>query len=280
MEKNQVICPLIGYHCNMPGHKQMPKQRQANLTKRILSEGHMTVKALAEEFGVSLDTIRRDLKILDDSGMVIRSHGGAMTPLSVAKPDTRVDVRLKFKTEEKDAIAQAAATIIPDGATILINGGTTTLHVCLALGNHTGLTVVTNNLRLPQTLKDNCYQDLYLLGGRVRSQMETTVGKIVLPYGDSTSSVSICADYGVIGVGGITTEGYVTSNLAEGEMIASMIHHSATTLIVADDTKFERNLFARIGPLSIADVLITNREPPSDLFDALSESGVKTIIAN
>jgi hypothetical protein len=263
----------------MSGHELMPKQRQANLTKRILSEGHMTVRSLAEEFGVSLDTIRRDLKALDDAGMVIRSHGGAMTPFSVAKPDTRVDVRLKFKKEEKNAIARAAATLIPDGATILINGGTTTLQVGLALGNHTGLTIVTNNLRLPQALTTNCYQELYLLGGRVRPQMETTMGNIVLPYGDSTCAVSISADYSVIGVGGITTEGYVTSNLAEGEMIASMIHHSATTLIVADDTKFERNLFACIGPLGVADVLITNKEPPNNLLEALRDSGVKTIVA-
>ncbi|WP_367261999.1 DeoR/GlpR family DNA-binding transcription regulator [Trueperella pyogenes] len=268
------------YHELMVDQRLLPRTRQAELAKRILSEGHMTVADLAAEFDVSADTIRRDLYVLDKAGTIVRAHGGAMNPLSIAKPDTRVDVRLKFKNDEKIAIAKTVADLIPDQSTLIVNGGTTTLQLAHALRDHRDLTIATNNLRFPQIIPANCFQDLYVFGGRVRSQMETTVGKLELPHGDLTQPVDFKADYAVIGVGGIVTDGYVTSNLAEGGMIAEMIAHSAIPIIVADDTKFNRSLFANIGPLSVAKYLVTNAEPPEDLNTALISNGVKVVIAS
>ncbi|WP_434700613.1 DeoR family transcriptional regulator [Trueperella pyogenes] len=132
----------------MVDQRLLPRTRQAELAKRILSEGHMTVADLAAEFDVSADTIRRDLYVLDKAGTIVRAHGGAMNPLSIAKPDTRVDVRLKFKNDEKIAIAKTVADLIPDQSTLIVNGGTTTLQLAHALRDHRDLT------QLPLTIYD------------------------------------------------------------------------------------------------------------------------------
>lgn len=118
----------------------------------------MTVADLAAEFDVSADTIRRDLYVLDKAGTIVRAHGGAMNPLSIAKPDTRVDVRLKFKNDEKIAIAKTVADLIPDQSTLIVNGGTTTLQLAHALRDHRDLTIATNNLRFPQIIPANCFR--------------------------------------------------------------------------------------------------------------------------
>src|SRR4051795_4772852 len=115
--------------------RHLPAGRKAQLAAYVTEAGQVTVSALAERFGVSIDTIRRDLDQLSAEGILVRTYGGAVTPSTTSRPDRAVDVRLTIQKKEKDAIARLAASLVQDSSSIMINGGTTTLALARALGN-------------------------------------------------------------------------------------------------------------------------------------------------
>ena len=106
--------------------RRLPAGRKADLASYVEQVGEVTVGGLAEHFHVSIDTIRRDLDQLDREGVVIRTHGGAVSAEGQLK-DRALDVRLRMQTEEKETIARLAAGLIDDGAVVMLNAGTTTL---------------------------------------------------------------------------------------------------------------------------------------------------------
>src|SRR5689334_6431442 len=106
--------------------RHLPAGRKAQLAAYVAEAGQVTVTALAERFGVSIDTIRRDLDQLNADGVLIRTYGGAVSLSTVSVSDRAVDVRLKLQEREKEKIAALAAYLVEDGSTIMINGGTTT----------------------------------------------------------------------------------------------------------------------------------------------------------
>src|SRR5690349_15772831 len=105
----------------------LPAQRRAALARQVRDRGHATVAELATAFAVSMDTIRRDLDYLADRGVLARTHGGAMRTDELATADTPFDNRTAVHRDAKEAIGAAAARLISDGETVLVNGGTTTL---------------------------------------------------------------------------------------------------------------------------------------------------------
>lgn len=251
----------------------LPAKRRAGLVKQVRDRGHVTVTELATEYEVSLDTIRRDLDLLARQRLVARTRGGAMRPDELATADTPFEKRADVHRSAKEAIGAAAAALISDGETILINGGTTTLAVARALAGRRDLTVVTNNLRLPTELPPAVARDLYILGGTCRVQSMVTIGPVGFP---GTRGVS--ADLAVIGVGGVSVDhGLSTSNLPEAQMIQEMISSAARTVIVADASKFGRNAFVHICDLEEISTLVTDLPPDPDLTEALATAGVRLI---
>src|SRR4051794_13934507 len=257
--------------------RHLPAGRKAQLAAYVTEAGQVTVGALAERFGVSLDTIRRDLDQLSTEGVVVRTYGGAVSPSTVPRIDRAVDVRLKLQEHEKEKIAALAASLVEDGSTIMINGGTTTLALARHLRNHRDLTVATNNLLVPPALPSSAIHDLYVFGGPVRSVTLATVGPVSFRAAGG-SELDISCDLALIGVGAISAVGgYTTSNLAEAAMMRQMISRAARVAILADSSKFDRRLFAQVSPLGSADYLVTDSTPPPALLDALTENGVKLV---
>src|SRR5215211_8479822 len=109
--------------------RHLPAGRKARLAAYVAETGEVTVTALAERFGVSIDTIRRDLDQLSADGVLVRTYGGAVSQSSVSRVDRTVDVRLNLEKREKEQIATLATSLVKDGSVIMINGGTTTLAV-------------------------------------------------------------------------------------------------------------------------------------------------------
>jgi len=235
------------------------------------------VAELAEKFGVSVDTIRRDLDALDSEGLVIRTHGGAVSPSAPAKPDTSLDVRRRVQTEAKESIGTLAAGLVEDGSTIMINAGTTALAVARHLSKRRGLTLATNNLMLPAEIDPQVCRNLYVFGGTVRVSDFATIGPVV--FGDTSGEeVDVRCELALIAVGGITSDGgFSTSNLAEAGMMRAMMQRANRVGVLIDSTKFGRKLFAQFAPLSFADYLITDKEPDPDLTRALAENGVTVL---
>jgi DeoR family glycerol-3-phosphate regulon repressor/DeoR family fructose operon transcriptional repressor len=256
--------------------RHLPAGRKAQLAAYVADTGQVTVGELAERFGVSIDTVRRDLDQLSADGVLVRTYGGAVSLATVSRTDRAVDQRLTLQEQEKEKIAVLAAALVQDGSTIMINGGTTTLAVARNLSQHRDLTVATNNLLLPGALPPAAIRDIYIFGGAVRTLTLATIGPVSLRA--NGAELDISCDLAVIGVGAVSADaGYTTSNLAEAAMMREMISRAARVAIVADSSKFGRRLFAQVSELSSADYLITDAMPPEDLRDALAASEVEVI---
>jgi DeoR family transcriptional regulator, fructose operon transcriptional repressor len=257
--------------------RHLPAGRKARLAAYVAENGQVTVAALAERFGVSIDTIRRDLDQLSADGVLVRTYGGAVSQSTLSRVDRAVDVRLNMQEPEKEKIAALAASLVEDGSIIMINGGTTTLALARSLRNRRDLTVATNNLLVPAALPPSAVRDLYVFGGAVRSLTLATVGPVSFPVAGG-SELDISCDLALIGVGAVSTlAGYTTSNLAEAAMMREMISRAGRVAILADSSKFGRRLFAQVADLGGADYLVTDSTPPADLLEALTENEVELI---
>ncbi|MEV0346718.1 DeoR/GlpR family DNA-binding transcription regulator [Nonomuraea sp. NPDC050680] len=257
--------------------RRLPAGRKAQLAAYVAETGQVTVSALAERFGVSIDTIRRDLDQLSADGVLVRTYGGAVSQSTLSRVDRAVDVRLKMEEREKEKIAVLAGSLVEDGSIVMINGGTTTLAVARNLRNHRDLTVVTNSLLVPPALPSSAVRDVYVVGGAVRTLTLATVGPVSF-RASGGSELDISCDLALIGVGAVSAAaGYTTSNLAEAAMMREMISRAARVAILADSSKFGRRLFAQVAELGGADYLVTDSTPPPDLLEALKENEVKLI---
>jgi DeoR family glycerol-3-phosphate regulon repressor/DeoR family fructose operon transcriptional repressor len=257
--------------------RRLPAGRKAQLAAHVADAGQVTVGELAERFGVSIDTVRRDLDQLSADGVLVRTYGGAVSLSTAFRTDSAVDQRLALLAEEKEQIAALAATLVQDGSTIMINGGTTTLALARSLRQHRDLTVATNNLLVPGALPPSAIRDVYIFGGAVRTLTLTTIGPVSFRAAGG-AELDISCDLALIGVGAVSADGgYTTSHLGEAAMMQEMISRAARVAILADSSKFGRQLFAQVSELGSADYLIADSMPPPDLRDALAANAVELI---
>jgi DeoR family glycerol-3-phosphate regulon repressor/DeoR family fructose operon transcriptional repressor len=257
--------------------RHLPAGRKAQLAAFVADTGQVTVGELAERFGVSIDTVRRDLDQLAAEGILVRTYGGAVSLSTVSRTDRAVDQRLTVQEQEKEKIAALAGALVQDGSTIMINGGTTTLALARNLRQHRDLTVATNNLLIPGALPPSAVRDIYVFGGAVRALTLATIGPVSF-RANTGAELDISCDLALIGVGAVAADaGYTTSNLSEAAMMQEMISRAARVAILADSSKFGRRLFAQVSELGAADYLITDAPPAPELRDALEASGVEVL---
>ncbi|WP_314425981.1 DeoR/GlpR family DNA-binding transcription regulator [uncultured Microbacterium sp.] len=256
--------------------RRLPAGRKADLAAFVEQVGEVTVGGLAEHFRVSIDTIRRDLDQLDREGVVVRTHGGAVSAEAQLK-DRALDVRLRMQTEEKEKIARLAAGLIDDGAVIMLNAGTTTLALARALRNHRDLTIATNNLRIPAEISPSVFRDLYVFGGAVRAITQATTGPVTFTMTPGGPEVDIRCDLALIAVGAIDAAGFSTSNMGDANMMAEMIQRAERTAILADSSKVGRRLFAQVATLDRADYLVTDSAPDPEFAAALAQAEVEVV---
>lgn len=257
--------------------RHLPAGRKAQVAAYVAEVGQVTVRAIADRFGVSIDTIRRDLDQLGAEGALVRTYGGAVSRQQLPRIDQTVDVRLHEQAREKEQIAQLAAAMVPDSSTIMVNGGTTTLALARALRDHRELTVATNSLLVPPALPASALRDLYVFGGAVRALTQTTVGPV--SFRDASGAdLDIRCDIAFIAVGAVSAEdGYSTSNLGEAGMMRDMMARADRIAILADSSKFGRRLFARVAEIGGVDCLITDTAPQGALGHALRTAGVEVL---
>lgn len=240
----------------------------------------MTVAELAEEFGVSVDTVRRDLDDLAADGLLKRTHGGAVRNPPLSRMEISLSERMNVQAVAKARIGELAASLIDDRQTILLNGGTTPLAVLPHLARRRELTIVTNNLWAPAKLPPECTRDVYLLGGTMRLSSQVTIGPVEFAGEGGSRSHRIHADVALISVGGVAEDfGFSTSNLQEARMMDAMMHSSRLVVVLADHTKFRRNEFAQVADLDVADILITDQPVEGSMAEALAASDVDVMVA-
>lgn len=259
----------------------LPAGRKADLVSYVTESGQVSVAELADRFGVSADTIRRDLDSLDAQGVVIRTHGGAVSTSLVPRADTGTDVRARLHPEAKRRIGEKAAEYVTDGASVIINGGTTTLEAVEHL-RAKRLRIVTNNLLLPTRIAESSVDEIFFVGGPVRAASKTTVGPLSSALGtERAGDFGVHCDVALIGVGAVSVkQGFSTSDLAEAQLMRDMLHHADKVVVLADSWKFGRSLFARVGELDAADVVVTDEAPGADIAEALTAAGVSVQVVS
>jgi DeoR family transcriptional regulator, fructose operon transcriptional repressor len=264
---------------SVPSQTRLPAGRKANLVAYVSEAEQVTVAQLAERFDVSTDTVRRDLHQLHEEGLVVRTHGGAVSVAAISNTEKKLDVRMQIHTDAKNRIGALAATLIADNSVVMINAGTTALAVVRHLNNHRDLTIATNNLRIPTEISPKILRDFYLFGGAVRLAGQSTVGPVSFQLGGGRDMQLRC-DLAIVSVGAVSAGvGYSTSNLSEAVMMGEMMQRAARVVVLADSSKFGDPLFAQIAELDRADYLVTEAEPPDEIAEALRQADVEVLVA-
>lgn len=230
-----------------------PERHQAILAK-ARSVGRVDVRTLAQELSVTPETIRRDLSQLERRGLVHRAHGGAI-PIDRMSVEPDVSSREGMYTLEKDRIAKAALSEIPERGSIIIDAGTTTARMASMLPYDIELTVVTNSIPIASTLASRPNIQLHLLGGHVRPATLAMVG--AWPESEIRS---LSVDVAFLGINGLTSErGLTTPDLEEARIKTAFVSAARRTVVLADHTKFGREDFGHVANLSEIDTVITDQ---------------------
>ena len=221
-------------------------------------QGQVLVDDLAAAFEVTPQTVRKDLNDLCRARMLRRIHGGALYPSGVENME--YEARRRIAAHEKEAIGRAAAEIIPDGASLFINIGTTTEAIARALLNHRDLKIITNDLHVASILSTKEDFDVLIAGGNVRSDG----GVVGQATADFISQFKV--DFALIGISGIDEDGTLFDfDYQEVRVSQAIIHNARKVFLAADSSKFGRSAMTRLGSLEQIDCLFTDT-PPSDVF--------------
>ncbi|ROS62372.1 DeoR family transcriptional regulator [Frigoribacterium sp. PhB160] len=248
-------------------------ERHQQILDSARTRGRVEVAGLARELSVTPETVRRDLTALERRGVLRRVHGGAIAVerLGVEPP---VSDRQATATEEKERIARAALDELPDGGSVIIDAGTTTVLLAGMLPADRELTVVTHSLPVANVLITRPNITLHLLGGIVRPRTLAAVGEWT-----RTQIGEVFADVAFMGTNGISAErGLTTPDIAEARVKKALMAASRRTVVLVDHTKFGREDFARVAPLSEIDTVITDTGVDADLADDVERSGPRVVI--
>ncbi len=236
------------------------------------------METLAKRFQVTPQTIRRDLNILCHRKLLQRVHGGAVAPDIENLPDrqrSNLDyaTRLHLNPEGKEWIGRLAAKIIPDGASLFINIGTTTESVAAHLTGHNGLLVITNNIHIANTLRRSKTIRVMTAGGLVRHEDGGIVGDATEEFIDRFK-----VDYAVIGCSALDEDGTMLEfDVREVRVAQSIIRNARSVILVADSTKFQRKAPVRLGSLDQVDYLVSDRPVPQPVFQFCQDHAVRIV---
>lgn len=236
-------------------------------------EGRVTVEGLAEYFGVTLQTIRRDLSDLSELGQLERVHGGAVLPSGTV--NIAYEERRSLNSDAKLAMARACAEHIPNDISLFLNIGTSTEAVAQNLLHHKNLLVVTNNINVANILVANRDCEIILTGGKLRRADGGLIGNL------ATQTIrQFKFDLAVVGCSSLDEDGDMMDfDLQEVEVSQTILSQSRKTFLVTDHSKFQRKAPARIASLSQVDMFFTDHELPDNLSAKCADWDTKVVYA-
>ena len=249
-------------------------ERQKEIIDIARQSGRVLVDELASRFDVTPQTIRRDLNELCDRRLLSRIHGGAIIASGVI--NASYDARRFISRAEKQAIGAAAAALIPNGASLFMNIGTTTEEVARALSDHKDLLVITNNLNVAMTLYPNPNIEVIVAGGTVRRADGAVIGESAAQF---ISQFKV--DYAIIGASALDLDGALLDfDYREVSVAKIIIENARTVVLVADRLKFDRSAPVRIAHMSDIDIFVTDHLPSPGFAALCHENAVKLIETN
>lgn len=236
-------------------------------------DGKVTVEGLADHFGVTLQTIRRDLTDLALAGRLERVHGGAVLPSGVT--NIGYEERRSLQAGAKSAIGRACAILVPEDCALFLNIGTTTEAVAAELLHHRGLMVMTNNLNVANILTRNPHCDVVVTGGTLRRADGGLIGPV------TTEAIEqFKFDIAVIGCSALDADGDMLDfDISEVRVSRSVLARARRRILVADHSKLSRTAPVRIASLAEIAAVITDRPLPPDLATRCADWDTEIIVA-
>jgi DeoR family transcriptional regulator, glycerol-3-phosphate regulon repressor len=249
------------------------QDRHSKIVKALRQHGSLSVAEVAALTGVSEETIRRDAKLLEDAGSVLKLHGSLALPHNMG--ETNYERRMREFAPEKLAIARAAAQMVRDGDSLIIDTGTTTAFFARELRQRRNLTIITNSTEIARTLADVAGNKILLAGGEMHGDSGGTYGPTAVEF---ISKFRV--KHAFLSITALDVEaGPMNSFLAEAEFAGMAVSCATHRVIIADSSKFGVTSFARACRWSDVEVIVTERSPTPEFFTKLRDSGTRLVIA-
>jgi len=251
----------------------LKQERRGQIADMIARQKTVSNGQLMEQFGISIETVRRDLEYLEQQGVLRRVYGGAVANHTLGG-EPEYASRSKYRYEEKDAIAAEAAKLIEPGDSIYLGVGTTVQAIARHIQNIGELTVFTNALRTAVELSDIPGCTVILPGGQLRTKELTLSG---FPAEENFSHFNV--DKAFVGIGGITEAGVTDFHIGEAQLHKKLIQNARQAIVVTDSGKLGLRATNNVCSIEDIDVVITDSHAPKGFVKALEEAGTKVILA-
>ena len=252
-------------------HSSSAKERRALIMRLLEQNEEVQVTDLSRDTGISEVTIRKDLTILQNRNLLIRTRGGAMRkPIENQNEDTTIAKKRMFNFREKERIGEEATKLIKDGDFVMLDSGTTTLEVARHLEKFNNLHIITNAMNIATELMTYKRFDVVLLGGNLRVNSHSTVGPLALSVLRNFSRYKL-----FLGVDSFSIEnGVSTPSLEEALLNQIMIQQADEVIAVFDSSKFNKRSFVHIADAEQIDCIITDLAIPPGMTSKLKSVGI------
>jgi len=249
----------------------LAEQRQNLIVAMVNQRGSVSITEMQRKLKVSRETIRRDLVLLADRQALRKTHGGA---LSLERSEPEIALREVINVDVKRTIGRRAASLVPDGASVILAGGSTVQAVAESLLARHGLIVFTNSIGVCRKLAGHNKNRVHVLGGELDAINGATLGR------DTTSMLGhYFADFVFIGAGAISPTGWLMDyTREEGELHSLMLQSARTAVIVADHSKFNRYAPVRVDNFEKVTHLVTDKRPETPLANALAALSLEVLV--
>lgn len=250
-------------------------ERRQLIVREARKYGRVGVAEVARSVGVSTETVRRDLTLLEQQQILRRVHGGAV-PIELAAAVPDVAARTDIMASAKRAIGKLACEFLPENGTILIDAGTTTAQLAGLFPDDRELTIVTNGLPIAESLVRNPLLYVHLLGGRLRDSSLATVDHWAL---EQLSSIDI--DIAFVGTYGVSPQrGFSTPDSFEAAVKRAMLASAKKTIVLADSSKLGNSYMSIFAPLDTVDLMITDSGASREQVADLENMGLQVHVSN
>ena len=252
------------------------EERHEAIAGLVRQRGRIAVSEVASSFGVTTETVRRDLAQLERAGLLRRVHGGAVPTSALALAEQALDARDSSMAAQKDRIARAAVEHVPGrGGSVLLDAGTTTARLAGLLPTDRQLLVITHAVPVAARLAGVPGIALHMIGGAVRGTTQAAVGP------DTVQALSdLRADVAFVGTNALLPGyGLSTPNADEAAVKRALVRAGRQVVVLADSSKLGEDNLVRFTDLDSVDVLITDDGAPAETVSALEAGGVEVVIA-
>jgi DeoR/GlpR family transcriptional regulator of sugar metabolism len=281
----QPFCPTLLdlFHSTLPFQlfsrtmlcKMLAEERRFQIREILTAQRTVSASALCDRLKVTAATIRRDLAALEQEGVLVRSHGGAVSRMSSTNFQPTYDALLRSESEEKRHIARVAEQFVLDGDTIFLEGSTTVFELARRLIHRNRLTVVTNSPTIVCELQRSAGISVMCTGGDLQKDTFYLSGEWA-----QRALSEIRLDKAILGVSAIDPEyGVSTAHHAEAQITRMVSKAAKTRIALVDHTKFGRQRFAFVGPVTDIDILVTDSGTDPKYIQELRDAGLQVIVA-